>query len=697
MGATHPTALGMKDRHSPKRSGHHPPVDLLTVDIWDTVLRRHCHPDAVKLHVARFLLLTHGDQIDSSCRGVWALLRLRQEAERAIGAAAKEKGLDDEYHHQEVYGLWLDLMGMKAISDGVPDRLHLIDRLSSLEWEQEKWVSYVDSEIEEQLALIPAKEVAFLSDFYWGGDTLRRLLDHHQVGHWFSSGHVSCDVGLNKRSGRLYPHIHAHYNVLPEKHLHVGDNPHADIHAAKAHGIKTHHYLPRKAHAERLEREQLFYDREGLMRLIVETLSSDTPSETRSLEAYRTGQRWSMLFVGFVLEVMERGMRDGVETLYFLTREGEFFLKIYQGLQEGNALGFETKPAHLLHVSRLATFAASLESFSIKEMMRLWSLYSVQSMAALLKSLGLDLETVSTLIEKHGLDPQEPITYPWLHDGVRAFFEDPEVAAIIDPLLHQKKARLLDYLKSRGLDGGARRVGIVDIGWRGTIQDNLAKTLPTVDFEGYYLGLNGFLNEQPKNTRKSAFGPDAREPDVSGDLLQQVALLEMLTNSSSGSVIDYRLDGDGVRVVSLKDEGEQEVHEAFIVDFQRGVLATVPEWANQVRTHGLTAAEMKVPSMAIWREMIQSPPAFLGAAYFKLNHNETFGVGGFVDKGRLMRTRDIWAAFFHRPSRLQLVQSLNEIGWLEGLLARRDLGVVFTLSLKLFVTVSGYKERLLRN
>jgi hypothetical protein len=71
-------------------------------------------------------------------------------------------------------------------------------------------------------------------------------------------------------------------------------------------------------------------------------------------------------------------------------------------------------------------------------------------------------------------------------------------------------------------------------------------------------------------------------------------------------------------------------------------------------------------------------------------------VGGFVDKGRVITTREVWAALFHRPSRLRLVQSLNQIGWLEGLLARRDLGVIFILSLKLFLAVSGYKERLLR-
>jgi hypothetical protein len=149
-------------------------------------------------------------------------------------------------------------------------------------------------------------------------------------------------------------------------------------------------------------------------------------------------------------------------------------------------------------------------------------------------------------------------------------------------------------------------------------------------------------------------------------------------------------------VVTLKDEAENQVHEAFVADFQRGVLSTVSEWAHQIRTHTLMAEEMKASSMRVWREMIGSPPAFLGEAYFQLNHNETFGVGGFIDKGQFIRTQDIWLAFIHRPSRLRLVQSLNQVGWLEGLLARRDLGLFFSLSLKLFLKVTGYKERLLR-
>jgi hypothetical protein len=47
----------------------------------------------------------------------------------------------------------------------------------------------------------------------------------------------------------------------------------------------------------------------------------------------------------------------------------------------------------------------------------------------------------------------------------------------------------------------------VDIGWRGTIQDNLAHVLPEKTLFGHYLGLARVLNEQPVNCRSTPSAP----------------------------------------------------------------------------------------------------------------------------------------------------------------------------------------------
>lgn len=63
----------------------------------------------------------------------------------------------------------------------------------------------------------------------------------------------------------------------------------------------------------------------------------------------------------------------------------------------------------IIEVSRLATFAPSLQEISIKEMMRVWNLYSTQSISSLFKTLNVAPETFQSFIDKYGIPADEQI------------------------------------------------------------------------------------------------------------------------------------------------------------------------------------------------------------------------------------------------------------------------------------------------
>lgn len=136
---------------------------LLTVDVWDTLLRRRCHPDAVKLHVARTLVLRIGAHLPQQNHDIWRLLRLRQQAEKEIGDAQRSKGFDDEYGHREVYARWLELASLRGVGS---EQENLIDALEEAELAQERHVTYADPHIAEMLHGHAAERTLFLSDFY---------------------------------------------------------------------------------------------------------------------------------------------------------------------------------------------------------------------------------------------------------------------------------------------------------------------------------------------------------------------------------------------------------------------------------------------------------------------------------------------------------------------------------------------------
>ncbi|MBK8337383.1 MAG: HAD family hydrolase [Sterolibacteriaceae bacterium] len=676
--------------------GEAKPFDLLTVDVWDTLLRRRCHPDSVKLHVCRVLLLAHADAIPASMRDSQALLRLRQQAEGELGEQSRQRGLDDEYRHREVYARWLALAQFADLDDDAKTA-ELLRFLEDAELEQERLVCYADPTIAATLADYPARRTLFLSDFYFPAAAIGDLLALNGLDRLVQDGVVSCDVGLNKRSGRLYSHVHEDMSVVPARHVHIGDSVHADVTAARSLGITGIHYQPGAEHARRQHLAAGFADRSAFLREAADRLrSKPEPAAGDDAAIHAYGCHCSPLLVGFVLDVMERATAARADRLHFFTREGEFFLEIYRRLAARNVLGVPVPEAGLLQVSRLATFAASLGAFSPDKLMRIWSQYSVQSIGALLASLGMAPRELAEAAARFGLQLDDPIRYPWQDARVLAFIGDCAVRKAAESHIERRREELLAYLADAGVWPHSAHMHIVDIGWRGTIQDNLAHLLPQTQVHGYYLGLSRYLNRQPANTVKSAYGPNLNETDGDSGLLDFVAPIEMLCNSAGGSVREYRLGADRVEVVRQVDPDENAVFNACARHFQAGVLDSIPLWADFLRTHAYTATDLRPLALERWREIIDRPPAFLARAYFRLKHNETFGVGAFEDKRAMLSTRDLLLGFVSSRRRDVVNRFLARMGWIPGMLARPDIGGAFRGVLRVYLWGRSAKQRMAR-
>jgi hypothetical protein len=225
------------------------------------------------------------------------------------------------------------------------------------------------------------------------------------------------------------------------------------------------------------------------------------------------------------------------------------------------------------------------------------------------------------------------------------------------------------YLAQRGIRPQQRDLFIVDIGWRGTIQDNLAYLLPNTHITGCYLGLLNLLNEQPPNVEKLCYGPDeSRDPPHVAESIRFVSPLEMLANTGAGSVHGYA-DQDG-RVVAIRDAAahENHVHTCYTQHFQQGVLAAVGMISDWVRTYAISAAEMRPLCLRLLARFARDPPRILARAFFDLSHNETFGVGRYVQRRRWFPYGLAALGLFSRRWRGELVRRLEQTGWPQGFL-----------------------------
>jgi hypothetical protein len=381
---------------------------------------------------------------------------------------------------------------------------------------------------------------------------------------------------------------------------------------------------------------------------------------------FKQGVHYAPLFHGFIRFVIDRARAAGHDRIYYLTREGEFFQAIHDRIATESR--HRVPESALLEVSRRSTFAASLDGVTTTTLMRLWTLYSTQSVRGLLASLNVDPDAWIEDVRRHELSLDDAVVHPWADRRMQSFLADRGVSARLTQGCAEQRADLVEYCRGRGIGDGTTRAAIVDIGWRGTIQDNLAHVLSHVHLDGFYLGLLRYLNAQPANVTKAAFGPDENAFDRA-TLLKFVTPYEMLTNSASGSVTGYIRTPCGVRAVRVNQPAEDVIHRNYTNAFQQGVLHAIPALEARNTDHAWRRAR----ALRLWRELAFNPPRTLASAYLALQHDETFGLGTSVSKQTGRRVGLIARALVSRPSRLALAQWLDDTSWPAGVLAAQRL------------------------
>lgn len=665
---------------------------LRTVDVWDTLIRRHCHPECIKLSLAQHVYLRFRDSLRETSADPQSLYLERIAVEATHADLARAEGNDDEYELEAVLADWL---GRIFSAGDYPTGLHM--ELAEVELSLECDRSFPDEEIAAVLAQYPAEKSIFLSDFYMDAGRLQRLLKHHGLQDVVSSGISSCDVGLNKRSGRLFPHVQTYFNVKPDEHVHIGDNLHSDVAMPSRHGITSVSFLPQAGHERREKSERLFASRSDLFTFLRQTSLAAAQKECTGDNAFLYGVQAAPLFIGFALFIAESSISDKVKRVYFQTREGEFFLRVYQAVFPDMTLaGIALPQVGLLEVSRLATFVASLQATSTEELKRIWRLVQRQSMNALFQTLGLSTEEHLATLHRYDLTPEEVIDAPGSDRRVQQLLEDADFSQALVAHVQEKRSLLLEYLKQEGLlDAGA--AGLVDIGWRGTIQDNIALVAPHVRLSGYYLGLQRYLNPQPSSVSKAAFGPNANLDLASVALIDAVAPLEIICNSDQGSVEGYMRTAHGIKAIRRVNQEENQTHEQFSASFQRGVIFAAQEWQPYIRNYAVAAADLQKIALQTWGALCENSPEEMVSACLSAPQNDIFGFGDFFDKRDVPSLSDIVFGLFHGQRRRNVIQYIKRSQWPASVRSRKDMGTVHrTAILTLFYFARKYKNIRLR-
>jgi hypothetical protein len=390
--------------------------------------------------------------------------------------------------------------------------------------------------------------------------------------------------------------------------------------------------------------------------------------------AFELGRQHADLYLGFSCFLLEQSRKSRIEKLNFCTREGVFFKAVFDTLFENGFNGYQIDTG-LLEVSRLSTFAPAIAINGAVDFDSLFRLYRKQSPRTLIASLGSDPNEYGELVAQHGLTMDEFCEQPTPGSRLSRLLEDQRFLGRIYPHLARERTLALCYLRQH-LDAFSR-LGIVDIGWRGTIQNSIAALFPEKDFHGMYLGLALERNVMRPNCRKIAYGPNQNQSSENSDLLHAVNVLEFICLSNSGSAEGYTVNDDGSAKAVMGFNAEEDACvEAFSLPFQEGVLSVARETDIQELSRQHESGTLRIKAMDHWRDLVKRPPASLVKAYFDLKSSEKFGLGLLNHQAVLPTLTTVALSPFVSSRRQRLIRFLIYSQWAEGLRKREDLNWV---------------------
>lgn len=456
--------------------------DVVSFDIFDTLLfRPFKHPtdmfDFMAEDVAR---LTGRNDLNFK--------DIRRQSEKLAFEAAIGRG-EGETHIDEIYYYFQCLTGCS---------LEEAEQAKALEMQMEYDLLYERKSAKTAFnqALSMGKRVVVISDMYLPQEFLEKILSKNGY-QGYERIFVSSQVKQKKHSGRLFDHVIKELGVPAASILHIGDNLQADVIKAKERGIKPFHLVKASEVFEKSDsyksiwsrdEERHSLDAQMLIAIVGNTLHDNPylPSRRGTLfsgDAWRLGYYgFGMFLLGYAKWVMEQAIRDKMDRLYFLSRDGLIMKKAYDLL----AKHYPNAPqSHYLLCSRRAVNLAKIKDESgIIDLLNVD--YAQTSMSHLLNArFGLKDSDVDTdLLKQHGLALDSRVNAkhrPVLKEILLAHKQK------IFAIAQRERENYLQYLEDENLFGNGG-VAIVDIGYAGTMQESLYElTDRRKPIQGYYL------------------------------------------------------------------------------------------------------------------------------------------------------------------------------------------------------------------
>jgi len=362
------------------------------------------------------------------------------------------------------------------------------------------------------------KTVIFSSDMYLRSDNIKYIFGKLGLNMTYDNMFVSCERASSKSNGDLFKLVEKEY--LGKKIVHIGDYWKSDVLNAIRNSKINAVYFP-------VNSKESIYEH---------WLKNSVSSKENYIYkwAYR---EFAPVLWNFCDWIYSEAIQNGDKCFLFLTREGAFIKQLFDIYNTDQSIN--TK---VFYASRRSLLCASSDIN--------WD-WITQTFGA---------ATVGFLLDAFHIDTGN-YDAETLSQRVDEWQDLSSLKKEMKKYSCSQRNLVLSYIEA--LLGKQKKIGLVDVGWKGSSQFFLEKMLESenwnTDVSGYYLG--EFYDERHKSLRKKGFLCSVNDTNYKEAVLNAGFIFENILSPEFGSTREYKIrDGIVTPVLEINtDEGGNEV------------------------------------------------------------------------------------------------------------------------------------------
>lgn len=536
-------------------------VKFRAYDFFDTIVHRDCNPEVVLFEWAT--RMQRKMKFKYSANDLYEIRKISEKKARVISNK-------EEVSYEEIMKNVYDSLDNDDIS------LEQFVRVSlNVDFEVESAHCFCNSDIVNEIvdANNNGEIIIVISDFYAGKEMLHRIAKNLNLDTYIYEYFVSSDCGCRKSTGKLYEYVLNYYKIENKAISMKGDNINSDVKIPMKMGICSVLYKGDY-------KNNPIYDKKTIQAQIFKYMYKGIKENPLRL--------YIQEILYFIDGLYRRLIKDNVKHVYFCSREGQVLKLLFDDYQRLIYGDMKIKSEYLL-VSRAATLLPSLNVLDNEDFTSLFCQYKKIIIKDFLKCLQFNIQEIDEV-----LSCKEMNRYSAEKEVDNKVICDLKKSRVFNRLYEEKriiqKENILKYLGDLGCFED-NSLNIVDVGWKGTIQDNIQRIVGNKKtVRGYYLGIigteYGILNENRKVG--ILFSDIPIESKNNWIFKKRYAFYEKIFTADHGPVLFYCKDKDGKinPFIDRMDKDESALYEyihiyqnKLITDFR---FLITKYWKNSI-------------------------------------------------------------------------------------------------------------------